>query len=388
MLGTGAWFAVPADAIDPLVIEAPTVVAGDRWEFAGTRDGKPSTLSITVLEREADGRIRLEVDRTGKQSVEHRDGTMSYLFGGRLDRPQRMARYPLKVGERWTFERRTDKSDRSYAGDGRVVARRMLTRSRRNLRLPRGRGIGKLLDGSRVQQRLPVDALVLPGGQVVRAGEVPRDDDQCPTTRKRLASSRARCAWSSSRRGSREQRPPERIPPMIRTGGRDRSAMRGPASLTARPVSRPPDHDDRAVPARRRGGHHRAARGRGDGPLPQADGGGREQGRRRRRRGHAVRRANAKPDGYTVLLALSSISIIPEADKVLGRDPMYQLNQLVPIARFTADPTVLAVRADAPWKSAATWSRPRRSAGQDPLRLLGQLRHDARADGDARARAA
>ncbi|HEX3061355.1 MAG TPA: tripartite tricarboxylate transporter substrate binding protein, partial [Usitatibacter sp.] len=48
---------------------------------------------------------------------------------------------------------------------------------------------------------------------------------------------------------------------------------------------------------------------------------------------------------------LSSISIIPEADKVLGRDPMYQLNQLVPIARFTADPTVLAVRADSPYKS-------------------------------------
>jgi tripartite-type tricarboxylate transporter receptor subunit TctC len=61
--------------------------------------------------------------------------------------------------------------------------------------------------------------------------------------------------------------------------------------------------------------------------------------------------AKARPDGYTVLLALSSISIIPEADKVLGRDPMYQLAQLVPIARFTADPTVLAVRADSPWKS-------------------------------------
>lgn len=61
--------------------------------------------------------------------------------------------------------------------------------------------------------------------------------------------------------------------------------------------------------------------------------------------------ARAKPDGYTVLLALSSVSIIPEADKVLGRDPMYQLNQLVPIARFTADPTVLAVRADGPYRS-------------------------------------
>ena len=61
--------------------------------------------------------------------------------------------------------------------------------------------------------------------------------------------------------------------------------------------------------------------------------------------------ARAKPDGYTVLLALSSISIIPEADKILGRDPMFQLNQLVPIARFTADPTVLAVRADSPYRS-------------------------------------
>ncbi len=62
--------------------------------------------------------------------------------------------------------------------------------------------------------------------------------------------------------------------------------------------------------------------------------------------------AHAKADGYTVLMALSSISIIPEADKVLGRDQMFRLNELVPIARFTADPTVLAVRADSPWKSA------------------------------------
>src|SRR6185436_11253948 len=61
--------------------------------------------------------------------------------------------------------------------------------------------------------------------------------------------------------------------------------------------------------------------------------------------------AKAKPDGYTVLMALASISVIPEADKILGRDPMYQFDQLVPVARFTADPTVLAVRADGPYKS-------------------------------------
>src|SRR5256885_1251418 len=62
--------------------------------------------------------------------------------------------------------------------------------------------------------------------------------------------------------------------------------------------------------------------------------------------------AKAPADGYTVLLALSSITVIPEADVVLGRAPMYALGQLRPIARFTADPTVLAVRADAPWKTA------------------------------------
>ena len=61
--------------------------------------------------------------------------------------------------------------------------------------------------------------------------------------------------------------------------------------------------------------------------------------------------AKAKPDGYTLLMALSSITILPEADRVLQRSPMYQLNDLEPIARFTADPTVLVVRANSPWKT-------------------------------------
>jgi tripartite-type tricarboxylate transporter receptor subunit TctC len=48
---------------------------------------------------------------------------------------------------------------------------------------------------------------------------------------------------------------------------------------------------------------------------------------------------------------LSSLTVIPEADAVLARPAMFALNDLRPIARFTADPTVLAVRADAPWKT-------------------------------------
>ena len=61
--------------------------------------------------------------------------------------------------------------------------------------------------------------------------------------------------------------------------------------------------------------------------------------------------SKAPADGYTVLLSLSSLTVIPEADVVLGRAQMFALNSLRPIARFTADPTVLAVRADAPWKT-------------------------------------
>jgi tripartite-type tricarboxylate transporter receptor subunit TctC len=61
--------------------------------------------------------------------------------------------------------------------------------------------------------------------------------------------------------------------------------------------------------------------------------------------------ARAPADGYTVLLSLSSISILPEADLLLERKPAYQTSQFMPIARFTADPTVLAVRADAPWQT-------------------------------------
>ena len=61
--------------------------------------------------------------------------------------------------------------------------------------------------------------------------------------------------------------------------------------------------------------------------------------------------ARAVADGHTLLMSLSSISILPEADKLIGRKAQYTLDQFRPIARFTADPTVLVVRADSPWKT-------------------------------------
>ncbi len=61
--------------------------------------------------------------------------------------------------------------------------------------------------------------------------------------------------------------------------------------------------------------------------------------------------ARAAADGYTLLFSLSSISILPEADKILGRKSVFTTESFTPIARFTADPTVLVVRADSPWKT-------------------------------------
>ena len=62
--------------------------------------------------------------------------------------------------------------------------------------------------------------------------------------------------------------------------------------------------------------------------------------------------ATSKPDGYTLLLALSSISIIPEADKIFDRRPAFTVDQFAPIALISADPTILVVRTESPWKTA------------------------------------
>src|SRR5216110_3483630 len=62
--------------------------------------------------------------------------------------------------------------------------------------------------------------------------------------------------------------------------------------------------------------------------------------------------ATAKPDGYTLLMALVSVSVLPEVDKLFGRPPTYTRDQLTGIARINADPSMLVVRTDMPWKTA------------------------------------
>ena len=61
--------------------------------------------------------------------------------------------------------------------------------------------------------------------------------------------------------------------------------------------------------------------------------------------------AKSAPDGYTILMGLSSISIFPVSDRINGKAPSYEMGDFAPIALITADPTVLVVRADSPWRT-------------------------------------
>jgi tripartite-type tricarboxylate transporter receptor subunit TctC len=51
-------------------------------------------------------------------------------------------------------------------------------------------------------------------------------------------------------------------------------------------------------------------------------------------------------------MTLSSLAVLPEADRLFDRPVAYEVSQFMPIARVLADPTLLAVPTSAPWKTA------------------------------------
>jgi tripartite-type tricarboxylate transporter receptor subunit TctC len=63
--------------------------------------------------------------------------------------------------------------------------------------------------------------------------------------------------------------------------------------------------------------------------------------------------ASAKPDGYTLLSHITSISGFAEVDKLFGRQPKFTRADFIPLARFVADPCVLIVNDQQPYKSLA-----------------------------------
>ncbi len=61
--------------------------------------------------------------------------------------------------------------------------------------------------------------------------------------------------------------------------------------------------------------------------------------------------AKSKPDGYTLLMGLSSIMVSPDAERAQGKTSLYEVNQLMPVAMISNDPMVMLVKTDAPWKN-------------------------------------
>ncbi|HEV8616080.1 MAG TPA: tripartite tricarboxylate transporter substrate binding protein [Methylomirabilota bacterium] len=60
--------------------------------------------------------------------------------------------------------------------------------------------------------------------------------------------------------------------------------------------------------------------------------------------------AIAKPDGYTIVITVPAISTLPEVDQLFGRPSTFARTDFAPIARINADPTILVVNAELPYK--------------------------------------
>jgi tripartite-type tricarboxylate transporter receptor subunit TctC len=61
--------------------------------------------------------------------------------------------------------------------------------------------------------------------------------------------------------------------------------------------------------------------------------------------------ANSAADGYTLLATNPSMIIVPEADRMFSRPPTFDITNFAPLALLVADPIVLVVKADSPWKT-------------------------------------
>jgi tripartite-type tricarboxylate transporter receptor subunit TctC len=61
--------------------------------------------------------------------------------------------------------------------------------------------------------------------------------------------------------------------------------------------------------------------------------------------------ARAKPDGYTILMALNSVTVIPEAERFANRPVPYAMSQFAPVALIAAEANVFLVRPEARWAS-------------------------------------
>ncbi len=61
--------------------------------------------------------------------------------------------------------------------------------------------------------------------------------------------------------------------------------------------------------------------------------------------------AAAEPDGYTLLVGTTQVSVLPAIEELFGRTPPFTFDQFAPIARLSADPVMLVVNSQRGWNS-------------------------------------
>ena len=110
-----------------LVIEAPTFVTGDTWEFSGLDNGKPYQWSREIIEVMPDARLRVKVVRNGKESIEIYDRWMNFLVDGRTDRARLLAKYPLAKEAKWQYTISFGNPSAGTNGEAKVVAEEHIT---------------------------------------------------------------------------------------------------------------------------------------------------------------------------------------------------------------------------------------------------------------------
>src|SRR4029453_10273493 len=89
--------------------------------------------------------------------------------------------------------------------------------------------------------------------------------------------------------------------------------------------------------------------------------------------------AIARPDGYTLLLGLVSISLLPQRDALFGRPPSYTRDQFVGIARLHPAPTVPGVHPRLPLAAGDAAAGGRRPEEAPPAHDGRRARHHGRA---------
>ena len=75
--------------------------------------------------------------------------------------------------------------------------------------------------------------------------------------------------------------------------------------------------------------------------------------------------ANAKPDGYTILSHNNGISGYAEVDKLFGRQPKTTRADFIPLGRLCADPVLVLVNDQQPWKTLAEFVEDAKKRPQD-----------------------